>query len=61
MDEKPEESTQRWHRIIAIALPIVAIAMAVYQLAFTQYLIQGPTTLVTIWAVLKNLGNQLII
>ncbi len=30
------------HKMIRIALPIVAIAMAFYQLAYTQYLIQDP-------------------
>ena len=29
-------------KVIAIALPIVAIAMAVYQLLYTQMLIQDP-------------------
>jgi TRAP transporter 4TM/12TM fusion protein len=43
MGEKLKESTPIWQRIIALALPTVAIAMAVYQLAFTQYLIQEPT------------------
>ncbi len=43
MDEEARESTQRWRKAITIALTVVAIAMAVYQLAFTQYLIQGPT------------------
>ncbi|MFQ5826256.1 MAG: TRAP transporter permease, partial [Dehalococcoidia bacterium] len=43
MGQETGEPTQIGQRIIAIALPVVAIAMVVYQLAFTQYLIQDPT------------------
>jgi len=43
MEQGIKESSPRVHRAIAIALPIVAIAMAVYHLSYTQYFIQGPT------------------
>jgi len=41
--EKPTGLARIGQRIIAIVLSVMAIAMAVYQLAFTQYLIQDPT------------------
>lgn len=43
MDEKAKESIPLALRIAVVALPVVAIAMAVYQLAYTQYLLQDPT------------------
>jgi TRAP transporter 4TM/12TM fusion protein len=42
MDEEPKESKPMVSRILRVILQIVAIAMAFYQLAFTQYLIQDP-------------------
>lgn len=38
-----KEATQNKHRFLAIAMAIVAIAMAIYQLLYTQILIQDPT------------------
>ena len=43
MREEIKQPVERVQRIIAKVLPIVAIAMAVYHLAFTQYLLQGAT------------------
>jgi TRAP transporter 4TM/12TM fusion protein len=43
MSQEAGTPTPIGRRIIAIALPVVAIAMVVYQLAYTQYLIQDPT------------------
>jgi len=43
VEQGAKESGQKLHRAIAIALPIVAIAMAAYHLSYTQYFIQGPT------------------
>jgi len=43
MDEKAKESAPLALRVARVALPVVAIAMAVYQLAYTQYLLQDPT------------------
>ena len=42
MGKEPKESKPMVQKIIRIVLPTVAIAMAAYQLAFTQYLIQDP-------------------
>lgn len=42
MVKEPKESRPMFPRVLRITLQIVAIAMAVYQLAFTQYLIQDP-------------------
>ena len=42
MGKEPEESKPTVSRILRVTLQIVAIAMAIYQLAFTQYLIQDP-------------------
>lgn len=41
--EEDRKSTPRGHRFIATALLIVAIAMASYQLLYTQILLQNPT------------------
>ncbi len=38
--EKPKLAIER---IVSVALPIVALVMILYQLVYTQYLIQGPT------------------
>ena len=38
--EKPKFAIER---IVSVALPIVALVMILYQLVYTQYLIQGPT------------------
>lgn len=42
MNKEPGEPKPMVSRILLVILQIVAIAMAVYQLAFTQYLIQDP-------------------
>lgn len=42
VNKELEEAKPMAPRVLRIALQIVAIAMAVYQLAFTQYLIQDP-------------------
>jgi TRAP transporter 4TM/12TM fusion protein len=45
MVNMPEDSTgtkQKWERILSIALPIAAITMIIYQLTYTQYLLQDP-------------------
>jgi len=43
MMEDQKKPTQGIQRIIVIALPVVAIAMAVYQFAYTQIILQDPT------------------
>ncbi|MDP6180391.1 MAG: hypothetical protein QGG48_10915, partial [Desulfatiglandales bacterium] len=43
MNQEAHESRTVVEKVIAIALPLVALAMTVYHLAYTQYLLQGPT------------------
>ncbi len=41
--EEPKKSNSLVERIVSVALPVVAIVMIIYQLIYTQYLLQGPT------------------
>ncbi|MDH3882566.1 MAG: TRAP transporter fused permease subunit [Desulfobacterales bacterium] len=41
--EEAMESKSTVERIVALALPVMAMVMIFYQLIYTQYLIQGPT------------------
>ena len=41
--EETLESKSTVERVVAVALPVVALVMIFYQLIYTQYLIQGPT------------------
>jgi TRAP transporter 4TM/12TM fusion protein len=41
--EETKKSKFSIDRIVAVALPAVALVMIIYQLIFTQYLLQGPT------------------
>lgn len=41
--EEPKKSKFVVERIVSVALPVVAIVMILYQLFYTQYLLQGPT------------------
>ena len=41
--EETDKSKSSVDRFVAVALPVVALIMILYQLIYTQYLIQGPT------------------
>jgi TRAP transporter 4TM/12TM fusion protein len=41
--EETKKSKSGVDRIVAVALPVVALVMILYQLIYTQYLLQGPT------------------
>jgi TRAP transporter 4TM/12TM fusion protein len=43
MAHEPVKSNTKLHQITSLALPIVAVTMAIYQLVYTQYLLQIPT------------------
>ena len=43
MAPEPVKSKTKLHQITSIALPVVAVTMAIYQLVYTQYLLQIPT------------------
>jgi TRAP transporter 4TM/12TM fusion protein len=41
--EEPKQSKSLVERIVSLALPVMAIVMILYQLLYTQYILQGPT------------------